>query len=348
MKAPTSQDVARLAGVSQSTVSYVLTGTRSISEETRRRVEAAVQELGYHPNSGARTLRSRRSGVIGLMVPARQTRDSGPMPFIVAISQEARRFDLDVLVVTADEGAAGVRRLVGTGLCDALILMEISRQDERLDAVTDSGLPCVSLGKPDIVPGASVVDLDFEMLGRMVVEGALAERCTRLLLFGRIDEKEGRNDVSRFLRGLRGAAPAELEVVIAPGSPAEVVALDLTLDEVGGRTAYFGLSQELEMLFALAIGDRLEREDRVFIALSDHDLGAMSAAVRPLLRLTPRQRDVSAVALRELVRLLREPGAGPRTTLLPPRWADAPGDEDPDRSGDHAVGHSSRGVSGPS
>src|SRR5699024_3645775 len=73
--APTSQDVARLAGVSQSTVSYVLTGSRPISESTRARVEEAIAELGYHPNSGARTLRSRRSGVIGLMVPEADSDD---------------------------------------------------------------------------------------------------------------------------------------------------------------------------------------------------------------------------------------------------------------------------------
>lgn len=321
--APTSQDVARLAGVSQSTVSYALTGARPISEETRRRIEAAIEELGYHPNSGARTLRSRRSGVIGLMVPASAPRPGGPMPFLVAISQEARRFDLDVLVVTADEGAAGVRRVAGTGLCDGLILMEVSRQDERLDAVAASGLPCVSLGKPDEMPGASVVDLDFELLGATVVEGALAAGCARLLLFGQLDAKSRRNDVSRFLRGVRAAAPAELEVVIAPGSPEEVVALDASFDGAGGRTALFGLSQEQELLFALALAGRLGREDRVVISFADQPLDGVGGPVATLPRLTPRQADVSALAVRELVRLLREPGAEPRTTLLPPVWAEA-------------------------
>lgn len=321
--APTSQDVARLAGVSQSTVSYALTGARPISEETRRRIEAAIEELGYHPNSGARTLRSRRSGVIGLMVPATAPRPVGPMPFLLAISQEARRFDLDVLVVTADEGAAGVRRVAGTGLCDGLILMEISRQDERLDAVAASGLPCVSLGKPDEMPGASVVDLDFELLGGKVVEGALAEGCARLLLFGQLDERSRRNDVSRFLRGLRAAAPADLEVVIAPGSPEEVVALDASFDAARGRTALFGLSQEQELLFALALAGRLGRADRVVISFADQPLDGVGGPVAALPRLTPRQADVSALAVRELVRLLREPGAEPRTTLLPPEWAEA-------------------------
>src|SRR3954452_21456189 len=49
----TSKDVARLAGVSQSTVSYVMTGKRPISESTRQRVLAAIEELTYEPNQGA-------------------------------------------------------------------------------------------------------------------------------------------------------------------------------------------------------------------------------------------------------------------------------------------------------
>jgi DNA-binding LacI/PurR family transcriptional regulator len=53
MAAYTSKDVARVAGVSQSTVSYVLTGNRPISEQTRRRVLDAIEQLTYQPNAGA-------------------------------------------------------------------------------------------------------------------------------------------------------------------------------------------------------------------------------------------------------------------------------------------------------
>ena len=52
------------------------------------------------------------------------------------------------------------------------------------------------------------------------------------------------------------------------------------------------------------------------------DLGFVDQALAGMPRLTPRQADVSALAVQELVRLLREPGAVPRTSLLPPEWAD--------------------------
>lgn len=64
----TSRDVARAAGVHQSTVSRVLNGDRRISRETRERVEAAVETLGYVPSRRAQNLRSRRSAVVGVMV----------------------------------------------------------------------------------------------------------------------------------------------------------------------------------------------------------------------------------------------------------------------------------------
>ena len=65
----TINDVARAAGVSPSTVSYVLSGRRPISAQTRERVQAAIAELGFHPHAGARALASRRTNVLALVVP---------------------------------------------------------------------------------------------------------------------------------------------------------------------------------------------------------------------------------------------------------------------------------------
>lgn len=65
----TSRDVARTAGVSQATVWAVLSGKRFVSDDLRRRVLAAVEELGYHPDEVARSLKTRRSGVVGVVIP---------------------------------------------------------------------------------------------------------------------------------------------------------------------------------------------------------------------------------------------------------------------------------------
>ena len=64
-------DVARHAGVAPSTVSYVLSGKRAISADTRQRVQNSIRLLGYHPHAGARSLASNRSNVIALVMPLR-------------------------------------------------------------------------------------------------------------------------------------------------------------------------------------------------------------------------------------------------------------------------------------
>lgn len=321
-KSTTSQDVAKLAGVSQSTVSYVLTGSRPISESTRKRVEDAILKLDYHPNSGARALRSRRSGVIGLMVPETHENDGVLMTFLAAITREARRSGYDILLVTAHEGAQGIQRVVGTGVCEAMILMELGRHDERIAAVVRSGLPFVAIGKPDEVPGASVVDLDFEKVGRMVVERAVAEGCTDLLLFNQLGRKRHRNDVARFLYGVEESAQGTpLQVTLDNGEPSELPARARELATArGGRTAVFGLGSVVQVLFAFAVAGGVNDEQHLFIAMTEQDLGAISPRLSGTPQIDPHRVEVSTLAVQELVRLLQVEGAHPRVRLVEPHW----------------------------
>src|SRR3712207_5147762 len=71
MKRPSSRDAARLAGVSQPTVSHVInnSGKPRVSAETRERVLAVIRELGYQPNEAARSLRTQRTQLIALLTP---------------------------------------------------------------------------------------------------------------------------------------------------------------------------------------------------------------------------------------------------------------------------------------
>jgi DNA-binding LacI/PurR family transcriptional regulator len=302
-------------------VSYVLTGSRPISEATRTRVEDAIAKLGYHPNSGARTLRSRRSGVIGLMVPEAEADDGVLMTFVGTIAREARRHGYDILLVTAQEGAEGIRRIVRTGVCEGLILMELDRIDERVAPVIESGLPFVTIGKPEEFPQGSVVDLDFEMLGGMVVERAVEERCDRLLLFGAPGRKRARNDVARFLSGVETAADDQgLEVILDAGALAEVPDRALRLTLPNQRTALFGITGVRQVLFAMAATGALVDDTRLLIALSGADLLDVSPLLAAVPQLDPRRVEISELAVQELVRLLRTEGASPRITLVEPRW----------------------------
>ncbi|GAB6859903.1 LacI family DNA-binding transcriptional regulator [Microbacterium xylanilyticum] len=85
-------EVAEAAGVSISTVSYALSGKRSISPATRERVERAAARLGYEPNAGARMLAGRRTHIFALTEPFRpDTHAPTHMSFVLATSIAARR-----------------------------------------------------------------------------------------------------------------------------------------------------------------------------------------------------------------------------------------------------------------
>jgi len=108
----TIDDVARAAGVSTSTVSYALSGRRPISAATRERVAAAIAELGYHPHAGARSLASSRSSVLALVAPLRSDVNVPViMEFVTAVVTAAREHSYDVLLLTKDEGTAGLQRV---------------------------------------------------------------------------------------------------------------------------------------------------------------------------------------------------------------------------------------------
>jgi DNA-binding LacI/PurR family transcriptional regulator len=167
----TLAEVAQHAGVSASTVSYVLSGKRSISVSTRERVERSIQQLGYHPNAGARALASSRSNIIALMVPLRTDMYVPVMMEIaIAVATTARAHGYDVLLLTGEEGPAAVRRIAGSSLADAMILMDVELHDERLPLLLENDRIAVLIGLPAETEGLTCVDLDFEATGALCVE----------------------------------------------------------------------------------------------------------------------------------------------------------------------------------
>jgi DNA-binding LacI/PurR family transcriptional regulator len=164
-------DVARHAGVSPSTVSYVLSGKRSISEETRRRVLGSIRELGYRPHAGARALASSRSNVLALVIPLRAgIHVPVVMQFAVSVVTTARRFDHDVLLLTQEEGEEGLRRVADSALVDALIVMDVQMRDPRLPMLRSLDRPSVLIGFPAEPEGLTYIDLDFHAAGAACLE----------------------------------------------------------------------------------------------------------------------------------------------------------------------------------
>ncbi|MEU8141400.1 LacI family DNA-binding transcriptional regulator [Nonomuraea sp. NPDC048901] len=328
MAAFTSKDVARIAGVSQSTVSYVMTGKRPISERTRQRVLDAMAQLTYEPHSGARALAERRTRVVGLVVRFGTGGDAfGLLPFIETIASSARAHDHEVLLVTADEGSAGLRRLAGRALCDAIIMMDIEEQDERVPVAAALSVPVVLIGVPADPAGLHCVDLDFEAAARMAVEELADTGHDEIVIVGypAAAMERGLNYVGRFLRSARRQAQVRglpLTVIEPVDHGQEAAAADQLLARLaGGRLGAVVPHSDanLPLLNALRKKDVVPGRDISLIGLSSDRWAEQSDP--PYTNISVEPRDVSRRAMETLFWLL-DPSSGverPAIDLVAPR-----------------------------
>jgi len=164
-------DVARAAGVSRSTASYALSGKRTTTPAVQARVAAAVRELGYTTNAGARALATSQTKVIGLLAQFYEDEFAPAMlQYILGVSNTARELGYDVLLVTEESGAHALRRITDSRMVDGIVLLNVAEHDERLPILRAATQPGALVGLPGDCTGVDVFDLDFEAAGRLMID----------------------------------------------------------------------------------------------------------------------------------------------------------------------------------
>jgi DNA-binding LacI/PurR family transcriptional regulator len=308
---PTINDVARAAGVSPSTVSYVLSGRRPISAETRARVQAAIADLGFHPHAGARALASSKTNVLALVAPLRvDVNVPVIMQFATAVVTAARSYNHDVLLLTKDEGTAGLERVAHSTMVDALILMDIERDDVRLPAIRRLKQPSVLIGMPADHAGIACVDLDFEAAATLALRHLAGHGHRRIGLVGPSPAVYRRQTTyaDRFLAGfLHASASLELRTVTHPCEPGSdgVRAALADLDtELPGLTALVVHNEEAlrPLLDLLRAAGRRVPEDISIVAICPRDVA--TAMPVNLTSIDIPAHDVGTIAVETAMRLL--------------------------------------------
>ena len=168
----TMADVARRAGVSVSTVSYALTGTRPISRPTRERIERAMAELDYTPNAFARGLKSKRSRIIALLFPTRVTGlGLSSLQYILGASDHAQERGYHLLLWTTEPDALDdLSQLAGQGLIDGVLMMEVTLRDPRIAVLRKAGVTFGMIGRTEDSTGLDLTDTDFDQCAQVAVE----------------------------------------------------------------------------------------------------------------------------------------------------------------------------------
>ncbi|WP_432541926.1 LacI family DNA-binding transcriptional regulator [Kineococcus sp. SYSU DK002] len=312
----TSKDVARVAGVSQSTVSYVMSGKRPISEKTRRLVEDAIEQLTYRPNAGARALASQRTQVIAVAMPFDSALGAaGLMAFIEEITLAARQRDHDVLLVTAAEGVEGLRRVAGGALCDAIVLMEVRTDDPRARIARDLRVPTMFVGFPADDQGLHCIDFDFEDGARLLVAELTRNRRVTVLGWGPEAVERDLNYVPRFRAAAEATAAAagvELDWVPLHRDRVERQVRDVL---AGGSRALLVTTHLARVVHAVQDAGLRPGTDLDLVALAT-DADATGFPV-PVTAVSQHPRDVSRQAMTWLFELLDGTAAGTGLRRVP-------------------------------
>lgn len=260
-RAPVLADVAKAAGVSVPTVSRVLNGTKNVAPELAQRVHVAVKQLGYRPNSAARSLRLSQPSLISIIAEA-TTSNYGYAGTLRGVETAAQRagISVSITIVESDEDES-VTRAIDLALSQptaGVIVLEFSRAGIKVSHSLPEGLPVVAAaGGSDRTDGMLAAMIDEHAGGRQVTEYLLrlGHRTVHHIAGPTAGKQSGRTEGWRAALEAAGAEIPEVMACTDWDAPSGY----RWGERIAGRddiTAVFCGNDELALGVMRALGDR--------------------------------------------------------------------------------------------
>lgn len=324
----TIHEVAEAAGVSISTVSYALSGKRPVSEKTRVRIEKAARSLGYEPDAGARMLAGRRTHIFALTEPLRaDTHAPTHMAFVLATAVAARRRGYDILLLTEEQASEGMNRVAASNLVDAILVLDVAPDDERVAIARSVRTPTIFIGLPDDQDGLTCVDLDFEAAGHLAVDHLADAGYARVTLLGQTEVSYRKSNFPRrLLHGVRDRAVERgvgLDWVTTGATVTDIPAVRSAVETAlsrGDRAFIVHAADDVHEVLLTVLRERdlqVGADVSVISAAASFDTTALSVPLDTI-PLVPQQSCDLAVDL--AVRHLEEVSVPAQIHLIPPEY----------------------------
>lgn len=182
MSKVTIKEVAKEAGVATSTVSRVLSNNPKISEETKAKVNEAIERLNYKPNAIARSLANNKTKILGVVLPS-EADDLLTNPFFInamkGMSIYAQNKNYYITYVFAKDGKnefESIKEITNTNLIEGIILLRVNENDESIKFLNTIGFPFVAIGRPEKTEDVLWVDNDnfqamYNVVNRLIQKG---------------------------------------------------------------------------------------------------------------------------------------------------------------------------------
>jgi DNA-binding LacI/PurR family transcriptional regulator len=329
---PTMDQVAEAAGVSRATVSRVINGAPSVDAKIREMVERAIADTGYVPNVAARSLVTRRSNSVALVIsePDRPNDDSFlnrifTDPYFGRITAGATRalrpHDIHLVIIPTDSADHHqVVRYLRQGHVDGVLLISSHAQDPLPRQVHELGIPAVVSARPASPIAASFVDVDQRLGARLAAEHLLSRGCRNLAtITGPLDMPSGQDRFDGFRsylanRGFGDVPYLEGDFTRAGG---EETARRLLQQhpEIDGLFVASDLMSEGALRAVQDLGRRVPED----VAVVGFDDSSAALDCRPLLT-TIRQpvEEMAAEMAEVLMAHIASPGRLPRSVTFQP------------------------------
>ena len=329
---PTMDQVAAAAGVSRATVSRVINGAPTVDTKIRDMVERAIAETGYVPNVAARSLVTRRSNSVALVISEPDRPDNHSFlnriftdPYFGRITAGATRalrpHDIHLVIIPTDSADHHhVLRYLRQGHVDGVLLISSHERDPLPRQVHDLGIPAVVSARPASPIAASFVDVDQRLGARLAADHLLTRGCRRLAtISGPLDSPSGLDRLDGFRSYLASHGHADTPAVEGDFTRAggEEAARRL-LAEHPGIDGLF-IASDLMAEGALRVLQDLGRRIPDDIAVIGFDDSSAALDCRPLLT-TVRQpvEEMAAEMAEVLMAHITAPGRLPRSVTFQP------------------------------
>lgn len=255
-KPPGMYDVARAAGVSHQTVSRVLNGNAKVAAETRERVTAAIEQLGYRRNSAARSLVTRRSGTIGVVTV--RSALYGPTSTLLAIEAAAREAGYFVSLVSVLDSSdvqmkAALDHFMDQSVEGVVIIATALRLDDEL--TLGLHIPVVTISPRAARPDAIHVTSVDHLLGARLATRHLIELGHRTIahLSGPTDSPDATARVEGWRRELTTAGLSSSMQLVGDWSAQSGYEAGRSLIASGVPDAVFAGNDEMALGLLLAL-----------------------------------------------------------------------------------------------
>ncbi len=304
----TIADLARLAGVSPGTVSRALAGKSLVNDDTRRRIQALADEHGFRPNQMASRLRTRRTGVIGIVVPlGHERRQHLSDPFFMtmlghladALTENGYDVMLSRIIPDAEDW---LDRVVDSGMVDGVLLIGQSNQYDAIERVARRYRPLVAWGVmlPDQVHAA--VGTDNRAGGRLAGERLIARGCRRIAFLGDVSAPEIRQRHDGVAEAIAAAGVAAQLIQLPTHLASDVMEqevsthIDALLERGGGIMPIDGIVAASDMIAMTAVRALADRSIRVPDDLPVIGYDDLPLAAQAVPRITTIRQDIAAGA----------------------------------------------------